>query len=434
MTETIELSVDYLVENYGCDKNKIQDEISKWVSQGVFRPVCLEYIQARAEGETRFSLEDFPFELAPMESVVYEEFFYLSLRDLCTHFSIQESLVKSARKRGMTLESAIEQVRKKSHGLYTKPKSGTTKMDKYLASLGLTEKVKSDLKTYNLDISQMVLESSKVGMDVNTFIEKLVVQIEEIRQDDSISYFGEIPENLQTTRSLEFEKLSKSVSAVSRGKRSKTAFSFLRNSKVYNYNTISNDCDSTPLLIHEFISAIVQAGITDLYMHEELQPPFFHKGVKYPNFEAFAKTNKYEIIDLRLRLLAVNGNIEEALKTAKVKSGSRKSIRYNNRLYSSMSELSREFNLPYSSFIKAVKGCFLPNATRTVDDVVDELIFNSKNNYITINGERVFLHIDGVKYKNIADLCTRRNLDRVLLMKHLKKDKPLKEACLLSRK
>lgn len=432
MSEVLELSVDYLVKTYGCDKNTIQNELDNWISQGLFKPECLDYLQARLEGEVCFSLEDYPFELAPMEAVVYEDYFYLSLRVLCEHFSIQETQVKLAKNRGMSLESAIEHVRKKTHKIYSKPKAGTDKMDRYLKSLGLTNRVKEYLKTYNLDISQMVAESSKVGIDVNTFIEKLVAQIEEIRQYKGVSYFGEIPENLQTTRSLEFEKLSKSINTKSKSTR--TTFSFLRNSKVYNYHTIRNDSDSNNMLLHDFIYAIIEANLTDLYMHEELQPPFFHKGVRYPNFESFAKTNRYEIIDLRLRLLATGGNIDEALKTAKIRSTIEKPMFYNNKWYPSISALSQAFNLPYSSLTKKIKGCFLPNAVRTVDDVVDELIFNSKNNYITINEERVFLHIDGIKYKNVSDLCTRKNLDRALLMKNLKQDKTLKEACLLSKK
>lgn len=429
---TSELTIDILVDLYGYNKATIQREIRNWTRSGVYEEDCLVFLEAKALGETRFAMNEFSFDLAPKSSVIYNDHFFLTLEDLCDFYSIQASQVKLHIKRGMSFEKAVDQTRMKAHGNASviPNKVVDWKVDK---KLNLNEKSQSIIEKYGLNPRDMLGEANKHGLELNDFLSQLERQINVIETTtENKPFFGEVPKNLRTKFSLEFDKLIEhglpGVKRKVKGANEKLPY--------FNTDVLANDAYVSGTSIPKLLKKIKSLDLIHLYLNPEYQPKISFRGVSYQNFEEFTKINRYKKIDLRLRLIATGGNLDEAVKTAKrTDSGSRsRSIVYDGKAYPSMSSLAKHFNINYSALVQKVRGSEVIGATQTVEDVVDELVFNSRNNYITVNNVRVFLNIGGIQYKNVTHMCNVLQLDKYELMKALREGHSLDVACQLSKR
>lgn len=425
MTPTTIMSVDQLCSKYNLKRNIITFELRRLRGEGVPEEQYLLFLQLQAEGVTKFSREEFSIKLAPKEAVFYDKYFFLSLKDLCREYGIQQSLVKQFYKNGATsLESAITKAKQKVEAQKRKQQQveqrKTTKEE--LDFLNLSPEVRTIVEKHNLDAKALIYEAAKNNVSLEQYVVQLEKQILSTEIDVST-----LDPSITTTISVEKgnrtnKDTQKTVIKALGGKDSP-----------YNANTISNDATSLRLSIPDFVNALQQFNMLPLYLKEGKQPTFTFKGKVYPNFEAFVQTHGLQIIEVRLLIFQAQGDIEKALAHAfrtKQKAGGRtgNQVVYRGKKYESYRALSNAFNLPYDTLVKNIKVCFLPNAPRTVDEVVDEIIYNMNNNYITVNGNRILLQVGRRKYKNVTELCRVEGVSSTKLNKLLKQGYALEQA------
>lgn len=425
MVQATVMSLDQLCTKYSLNRNVLAFEMRRLKGQGVPEEQFLLYLQLKAEGYVKFPTREFSVKLAPKEAVFYADSFFLSLRDLCREYNIQPSLVKQYHKQGVSLTTAIDKAIQKAGHLQQRPQveaRRTTKEE--LDFLNLIPTSRAIIEKHNLDARALIYEAKNKNIPLDDYI--LLV-------DEKIASAGE---QVSTTTHAPSFSTNTSVERANskRGVGSKTSIKALGEDKSqYNAHKLSNDATALRLPIQEFVNALQQYNMLPLYLKEELQPTFSFRGSIYPTFETFVQNNGLHIIDVRLLIFHAKGDIEKALGVAftnkQKPSGSRgKAVMYKGKRYDSMRKLSTTFNIPYDSLVKNLKVCFLPNPPRTVDEVVDELIYNSQNNYVTVDGKRIVLKTSERSYKNVAQLCQVEGISQHHLGRALKQGYTLEQA------
>ena len=428
MTQSTVMSLDQLCTKYGLNKNVLAFEMRRLKGKGVPEEQFLRYLQLTSEGQTVFKLSEFSAKLAPKESVFYSDSFYLTLRDLCRDFGIQPSQVKQYRKQGVSMTSAIDKARQKRGVVRASESVEAPKTSKEeLDFLNFSPPSRAIIEKHNLDAKALIYEAKRRGVDLDTFIKLVDEKILESEAESTATTPTSVNPNLTTSRSVEryFQHTG--------GKPQVPSKTLGGENTPYNTNTLHNDTVALRLPLKDFIKALQQYNMLTLYLRLELQPTFSFRGAVYPNFEAFVHTNGLPIIDVRLLIFQFKGDIEKALAVAfankaKSRGSNAKAVVYKGKHYESMRSLSNTFNIPYDSVVKGLKICFLPNSPRTVDEVVDELIFNTQNNYITVEGRRIILKTETKSYKNLAQLCKVENISQHNLAKALKQGYSLEQA------
>ena len=673
------LTVDSICNELGLNRNVIMFEVRGLKGKGIPEPECLKYIAMREKGARKFSLSEFSLKLAPPEAVVHDGYFYLSMKALCKEFGIRPSMVKQHLDRGMSLENAIYETRKKTHGVTKaqikqaeiyKPKPSTQQptkdsipqMDSNQKStptqaqvtaksnkstknmikseridklVNLSDNVRSIISQYKLNAELVVLDSSVLSMPVETYLQIICMsgnyKLYDRLENEPITFRGinypsilylvtDYGQKLEYTRphiimtggptnvinnlsmlreqtnggyieydgkgydtitslakvydvnnislikhylkhgefdsymnkyskehkeylkamndlcsefNLNFDEL-KTVAqtkgydvedyvqfciSVVKGKciftlgdrhnqflNKTTAIEYnglifislesacqvlgldeimvkhglsknlpfktivdnliqeqskelpksiitggtqlrsyeimeapkeyniraLENDSRYNTKVMFNDASILNAPIGDFVSTLQRLNLLNLYLRDEHQVPFTYKNIKYSSFEEFARENDCQIIDLRLRLITLNGDLELALSSVARRQNSTRGVEvtYRGTPYESMRKLATELDISYDFLIRAVKASKLPNAEKSLDEAIDELVFNANHNYITVRGKRVLLETSSKKYKSVKHLCAVEQIPRNHFMNKLYEGKDLETAIL----
>lgn len=431
MVQATIMSLDQLCTKYSLNRNVLAFEMRRLKGQGVPEEQFIMFLQLKSEGYVKFPTREFSVKLAPKEAVFYADSFFLSLRDLCREYNIQPSLVKQYHKQGVSLTTAINKAIQKAGHLQYKPQPlvearRTSKEE--LDFLNLIPTSRAVIEKHNLDARALIYEAKNKGIPLDDYI--LLVDEKIMASGEQVSATTQTPSHAPTFSTN--TSVERSVSR--RGVGSKTSIRALGEDKaLYNAHKLNNDATALRLPIQDFVTQLQQYNMLPLYLKEELQPTFSFRGSVYPTFEVFVQNNGLHIIDVRLLIFHAKGDIEKALGVAfsskQKPSGSRgKAVMYKGNRYDSMRKLSTTFNIPYDSLVKNLKVCFLPNPPRTVDEVVDELIYNSQNNYVTVDGKRIVLKTSERSYKNVAQLCQVENISQHHLGRALKQGYTLEQA------
>ena len=680
------LTVDSICKELGLNRNVIMFEVRGLKGRGIPENECIKYIAMREKGAKKFSLSEFTLKLAPSEAVVHEGYFYLSMKALCKEFGIRPSMVKQFQDRGMSLENAVYETRRKMHGVTKaqikqaeiyKPRESvqqsssvsnsqivtsnpqvdssqkptptqvqlTTKPNKNIQKavkseridklVNLSDNVRSIISQYKLNAELVVLDSSVLSMPVETYLQiicmsgnyKLYDRLENepitfrginypsilylvtdygqkleytrphiimtggptnvinnlsmLREQTNGGYieydgkgydtitslakvydvnnislikhylkYGEfdtymnkyskehkeylkamndlcsefklnfdelkaVAQNkgydvedyvqfcisvvkgkciftlgdrhnqfLNKTTAIEYNGLifislesacqvlgldeimvkhglSKNIpfktivdnliqeqskelpKSIITGGTQLRSYEIMEAPKEYNikaleqdtrYNTkvMFNDAGILNASISDFVATLQRLNLLNLYLRDEHQVPFTYKNIKYSSFEEFARENDCQIIDLRLRLITLNGDLELALSSVARRQNSTRGVEvtYRGTPYESMRKLATELDISYDFLIRAVKASKLPNAEKSLDEAIDELVFNANHNYITVRGNRILLETATRKYKSVKHLCTVEQIPRSQLMNKLYEGKDLETAIL----
>lgn len=416
------MSLEQLCGKYNLNRSVLTFELRRLKGQGVSEEQFLIYQQLKAEGVTKFSSKEFSVKLAPNDAIFYEDCFFLTLKDVCREYGTQTSLVKQFYSRGTSLTSAIDKARQKTkQPTQTKVQPETTKEE--LDFLNLQPKVRAIIEKYNLNARALIYEASKSGKSLDKYIVLVEKKIIEARKQNNI---GITDTKTSTSHSVEHASRSR------KSNNKLTIKSLGGQNSPYNAHTLSNDAAALRLPLQEFITKLQQYNILPLYLKDNKQPTFTYRGEIYPNFDSFVHSNDLQIIDVRLFTFQSEGDIDKALALAFTKRGTTKGrgkpVFYNNKWYDSMRHLSNTFNIPYDTLVKGLKICYLPNSPKTVDEVVNELIFNSKNNYITVGEKRILLKTPTNSYRNVMHLCKVENISQHHLSRALKQGYSLEQS------
>lgn len=424
MTQATSMSLEHLCSKYSLNRNVLSFEMRRLRGQGISEEQFILYQQLKAEGVTKFPTKDFSVKLAPNDAVFYEDCFFLTLKDLCREYNTQTSLVKQFYSRGTSLTSAIDKARQRTKPQVQpieQPKTSKEELD----FLNFSPNARSVIETHNLDARTLIYEASQNNIPIEQYILLVGKRIQEVKANSQANA-QDVGFNPSTRYSVEHaSKQHKS--------NSKTIIKSLGGvDSPYNANTISNDASALRLPLQEFIAKLQAYNTLPLYLKEEKQPTFVYRGQIYQNFDAFVHSNDLQIIDVRLLIFQVQGDLDIALAQAFAKRGTTKgrgkAIIYKGKQYDSMRSLSSTFNIPYDTLIKGLKICFLPNPPKTVNEVVDELIFNATNNYITVDDKRVLLKTPNKNYRNVTHLCRVEGISQHHLTKALKQGYSLEQA------
>lgn len=673
------LTVDSICTELGLNRNVLTFEVRSLKGKGIPEKECLNFIAMREKGAKKFSLNNFSLKLAPPEAVVHDGYFYLSMKALCKEFGIRPSMVRQYLDRGMTLENAVYEARRKTHGVTkarikeaeiykpteraqqpanapspqvtlnqkqaprqvqtnTKtinPTQNVVKSERIDKLVNLSDNVRSIISKYKLDAELVVLDSSVLSMPVETYLQiicmsgnyKLYDRLENepitfrginypsilylitdygqkleytrphiimtggptnvinnlsmlreqtnggyieydskgydtitslakvydvnnislirhylkhgefdsymtkyskehkeylkamndlcsefrlnfaelkvyatnmgydvedyvqfrislvkgkcvftlgdrhnqfLDKNTAIEYNGLIFISLESacqvlgldeimvkhglSKNLPFKSIvdnliqeqSKELpKSIITGGTQLRSYEIMEAPKEYNikaleqdtrYNTkvMFNDAGILNTTISDFVATLQRLNLLNLYLRDDYQVPFTYKNIKYSSFEEFAKENDYQIIDLRLRLITLNGDLELALSSVAKRQNSTRGteVTYRGTLYESIRKLATELDISYDFLVRAVKASKLPNPEKTLDEAVDELVFNANHNYITVRGKRVLLETSNKKYKSVKHLCTVEKISRKQFMNKLYEGKDLETAIL----
>lgn len=422
MAQNILMTLEQLCSTYGLNKNVLSFEMKRMKSQGVTEGKFLLFHQLRLQGVIKFPTSKIPIQLAPKKAVLYDDCFFLSMKDVCNEYQIQRSLVKQYHKTGISLSSAIDKARRKSVSA-PKAKEPNYTIDE-LDFLKLSDKARKIVMSYDLDIGDAIYQASTQGKSIEEYI---LMQGEVLLGNAPPAGF--INDEVTTTNRTSTERVglttTKGSGAVIKALGSEGS--------MYNLNTLTNDSFSLRMAVNEFVEKAGRYGMLPLYLKEGVQPSFSFRGRVYPSFETFVQENGLTIIDLRLTIFTFEGDINRAIALAftKREGGSGrggKTVIYRGTPYGSIRALSNKFNIPYDNLVKSLKPCFLPNPPRSINEVVDELIFNSHNNYITVGDKRVILETPERGYKSVAQLCRLEGIKSNHLGVALKRGATLEQA------
>lgn len=430
MTSTIEvMTLDELCQKYNLNRTVLAFEMKRLKGLGVPEEQFLRYQALKAQGETKFSIKEFSLKLSPKESICYGDYFFLTLRDICREYQVQPSLVKQFLKRGMSFEKAFDLAVKKTNE--SRPKKVTEKPNnskEFLDFLNLPPNVRAVIEKHNLDAQAFLTYVKKHNLNMEDYAKELDKVLSQTSENISV--------NTSTSRSLE---ISGHYSSGFKRKSKLTIKSLGGDDSPYNANTINNDAKALRMGLNDFVKKLRQYNMLSLYLKSDIQPPFSFRGIIYPNFESFVAQHGLDIIKVRLTAFNYKGNIDRAIAHLLIqqpkiqRKGKAVIVTYRGKTYNSLRELSNAFNIPYHTLVKSIQVCLLPNAPRTVDEVVDELIYNACNNYITVNGRRILLETSKRKYRNISELCQVERVHYNKLRGYLTQGYPLEESIRLAR-
>ena len=188
---------------------------------------------------------------------------------------------------------------------------------------------------------------------------------------DNIISYGKLTDVYQRIVDLEFEEIiSPSTSSVTRA---------LTRSTIFNESLLASDSVSLGIPIREFLIQLKELDLLFLYLDPRAQPSFFYNGEIYYTIEEYLKAHKIQMTDFRLRLFCLNGDILETLRTSKKRTNSLgdAGISYKGVNYRSIRLLADTLELPYNNLVKRLKLCSLPNTTKTVESVIEDLLIKN---------------------------------------------------------
>lgn len=185
---------------------------------------------------------------------------------------------------------------------------------------------------------------------------------------DTIVSYGKLTEVYQRIVDLEYEEII--------NPKTKSVIRALTRSTIFNETILLSDSVSLGIPIRDYLIKLRELGLLFMYLVDRAQPSFFYQGMTFYTLDTYLKVNKLQITDFRLRLYYLNGDILEALRTAKKRTNSVKSIniQYKGVAYNSIKDLANTFGLTYNTLVKRLKVCYLPNTSITIEEVIEELL------------------------------------------------------------
>lgn len=189
---------------------------------------------------------------------------------------------------------------------------------------------------------------------------------------DTIISYGKLTDVYQRIVDLEYEEII--------SPKTKSVVRALTQSSIFNETILLSDSVSLGIPIKDYLIELKDLGLLFMYLVDRAQPSFRYQGVMFYTLNTYLRVNKLQVTDFRLRLYSLNGDIVEALRTAKKRTNSLKeaNILYQGVTYCSIKDLAKTLDLAYNTLAKRLKVCFLPNSPTTIDEVIEELL--SKRN------------------------------------------------------